>query len=118
MSLDFFSFDAGKEYKSSKYDKISLRCFTIEELERATKNFSQDCLLGSGAFCNVYKGIFELEGILAIKRPHSESFLSVEEFRNGQPQKLYTASFTLTYTPQNSHKIYIFLFLATRNYID
>jgi hypothetical protein len=87
MSLNFFSFDAGKEYNSSKYDKISLRCFTIEELERATKNFSQDCLLGSGAFCNVYKGTFELEGLLAIKRPHSESFLSVEEFRNGQPQK-------------------------------
>nr|WIL59943.1 nodulation protein [Melilotus officinalis] len=72
----------GKEYKSLKYDKISLRCFNIEELERATKNFSQDCLLGSGAFGNVYKGTFELEGILAIKRPHSESFLSVEEFRN------------------------------------
>ncbi|XP_058736410.1 receptor-like protein kinase THESEUS 1 [Vicia villosa] len=72
----------GKEYKSLKYDKTSLRCFKIEELERATQNFSQDCLLGSGAFGNVYKGTFELEGILAIKRPHSESFLSVEEFRN------------------------------------
>ncbi|CAI8608977.1 unnamed protein product [Vicia faba] len=72
----------GKEYRSLKYDKTSLRCFKIEELERATQNFSQDCLLGSGAFGNVYKGTFELEGILAIKRPHSESFLSVEEFRN------------------------------------
>lgn len=79
----FFTFDAGKECKGLKYDKTSLRCFKIEELERATQNFSQDCLLGSGAFGNVYKGTFELEGILAIKRPHSESFLSVEEFRNG-----------------------------------
>ncbi|KAL2333843.1 hypothetical protein Fmac_015056 [Flemingia macrophylla] len=53
------------------------------ELERATKNFSQDCLLGSGAFGNVYKGTFDLEGTLAIKRAHSESFSTVEEFRNG-----------------------------------
>jgi interleukin-1 receptor-associated kinase 1 len=79
----FFPFDAGKQFKSLKYDKISLRCFNLEELERATQNFSQDCLLGSGAFGNVYKGTFELEGILAIKRAHSESFLSMEEFRNG-----------------------------------
>ncbi|WJX94122.1 hypothetical protein P8452_75574 [Trifolium repens] len=72
----------GKQFKTLKYDKISLRCFNLEELERATQNFSQDCLLGSGAFGNVYKGTFELEGILAIKRSHSESFLSMEEFRN------------------------------------
>ncbi|GAU34232.1 hypothetical protein TSUD_210140 [Trifolium subterraneum] len=72
----------GKQFKTLKYDKISLRCFNLEELEKATQNFSQDCLLGSGAFGNVYKGTFELEGILAIKRSHSESFLSMEEFRN------------------------------------
>lgn len=78
-----FFFYVGKEFESLKYEKISIRCFNLEELERATKNFSQDCLLGSGAFGNVYKGTFELEGILAIKRSHSESFLSVEEFRNG-----------------------------------
>ncbi|KAG4939135.1 hypothetical protein AAZX31_16G109400 [Glycine max] len=72
----------GKEHKSFEYDKISLRYFDFKELERATKNFSQDCLLGSGAFGNVYKGTFDLEGTLAIKRAHSESFSSVEEFRN------------------------------------
>lgn len=74
---------AGKENKSLKYDKISLRRFDLEELERATKNFSQDFLLGSGAFGNVYKGTFDLEGTLAIKRSHSESLLTVQEFRNG-----------------------------------
>nr|KYP63327.1 Receptor-like protein kinase THESEUS 1 [Cajanus cajan] len=72
----------GKEQSSFKYDKISLRHFDFQELERATKNFSQDCLLGSGAFGNVYKGTFDLEGTLAIKRAHSESFSTVEEFRN------------------------------------
>lgn len=76
---------AGKEdNKSLKYDKILLRRFDLEEIEKATNNFSPDCLLGSGAFGTVYKGNFELEGTLAIKRAHEDSFLSVEEFRNGQ----------------------------------
>ncbi|KAK7376167.1 hypothetical protein VNO78_35021 [Psophocarpus tetragonolobus] len=72
----------GKEHKSFEYDKISLKYFDFKELERATKNFSQDYLPGSGAFGNVYKGTFDLDGTLAIKRAHSESFSSVEEFRN------------------------------------
>ncbi|KAL5122545.1 Receptor-like protein kinase THESEUS 1 [Glycine soja] len=71
-----------KTLKGKEHDKISLRYFDFKELERATNNFSQDCLLGSGAFGNVYKGTFDLEGTLAIKRAHSESFSSVEEFRN------------------------------------
>ncbi|WVZ22184.1 hypothetical protein V8G54_000728 [Vigna mungo] len=74
---------AGKEHKSFEHDTISLRCFDFKELEKATANFSEDCLLGSGAFGNVYKGTFELEGTLAIKRAHFESFTSVDEFRNG-----------------------------------
>ena len=56
-----------------------MRRFQLEELEKATKNFSADCLLGSGAFGNVYKGTFEVEGMLAIKRAHAESYQSVEE---------------------------------------
>ncbi|KAL1332060.1 hypothetical protein HN51_060936 [Arachis hypogaea] len=72
----------GKEYKSFKDETMPLRRFTFDEIERATKNFSQEFLLGSGAFGNVYKGNFELEGTLAIKRAHGESFLSVDEFRN------------------------------------
>ncbi|KAK6288240.1 hypothetical protein POUND7_014419 [Theobroma cacao] len=65
-----------------KAEKLRLRRFQLEELEKATRNFSADCLLGSGAFGNVYKGIFEAEGTLAIKRAHAESYQSVEEFRN------------------------------------
>ena len=66
-----------------KAEELSLRRFQLEELERATNNFSKDCLLGSGAFGNVYKGTFGVEGTLAIKRAHADSFQSVEEFRNG-----------------------------------
>ncbi|XP_022741818.1 probable serine/threonine-protein kinase PBL9 [Durio zibethinus] len=68
---------------SLKAEKLNLRRFQLEELEKATKNFSKDCLLGSGAFGNVYKGTFEVEGTLAIKRAHAESYQSVEEFTNG-----------------------------------
>ncbi|GMI68226.1 hypothetical protein HRI_000491900 [Hibiscus trionum] len=67
---------------SLKAEKLRLRRFGSEELEKATKNYSADCLLGSGAFGNVYKGTFELEGTLAIKRAHAESYQSIVEFRN------------------------------------
>ncbi|XWS33907.1 hypothetical protein CRYUN_Cryun22dG0123300 [Craigia yunnanensis] len=67
---------------SLKAETLKLRRFQLEELEKATKNFSAGCLLGSGAFGNVYKGTFEVEGTLAIKRAHAESYQSVEEFRN------------------------------------
>lgn len=50
---------------------------------KATKNFDRDCMLGCGAFANVYKGTFDDLGTLAIKRAHADSFQSVEEFRNG-----------------------------------
>ncbi|KAL6226975.1 hypothetical protein ACLB2K_000934 [Fragaria x ananassa] len=63
-------------------EKINLRRFHLEELVKATKNFDNDCMLGSGAFANVYKGTFEDLGTVAIKRSHADSFQSVEEFRN------------------------------------
>ncbi|TYJ47488.1 hypothetical protein E1A91_A02G193500v1 [Gossypium mustelinum] len=65
-----------------KAEKLKLRYFKLEELEKATENFIADCLLGSGAFGNVYKGSFEGEGTLAIKRAHVESYQTTEEFRN------------------------------------
>ncbi|XP_062144536.1 probable serine/threonine-protein kinase PBL22 isoform X2 [Alnus glutinosa] len=68
---------------SLKDESIKLRRFQSEELVKATNNFNQDCLLGSGAFGNVYKGTFGIEGaVLAIKSPHAGSNLSGEEFRN------------------------------------
>lgn len=68
-----------------KAEKILLRRFQFEELDKATQNFSKDCLLGYGGFGNVYKGTFDVEGTLAIKVAHSDSY-PVEEFRNGKLQ--------------------------------
>ncbi|KAH0969199.1 hypothetical protein GBA52_028924 [Prunus armeniaca] len=65
-----------------KEEKILLRRFQLEELVKATKNFSKDCLLGCGAFGSVYQGTFDDLQTLAIKRTHADSFQSAEEFRN------------------------------------
>ncbi|KAK4431805.1 Brassinosteroid LRR receptor kinase BRL2 [Sesamum alatum] len=62
--------------------KMQLRRFRLEELQKATHDFSQSCLVGCGAFGNVYRGTFEAEGTLAIKKLHAESYTSTEEFRN------------------------------------
>ncbi|XXG71768.1 hypothetical protein AAC387_Pa07g1017 [Persea americana] len=61
--------------------KINIRRFQLIELEKATKNFSKECLVGSGAFGNVYKGTFE-DRALAIKRAHTKSYQTINEFRN------------------------------------
>ncbi|KAM6591311.1 hypothetical protein CsatA_013916 [Cannabis sativa] len=65
-----------------KEEKTILRKFEFEEVVKATNNFSRECLLGSGAFGNVYKGTFDVQATLAIKRPHNHSCQTVEEFRN------------------------------------
>ncbi|KAL2500563.1 putative receptor-like protein kinase [Forsythia ovata] len=61
---------------------MKLRQFRFEDLQKATRNFSKDWLIGSGAFGNVYVGTFDVEGTLAIKKPNAESYTSTEEFRN------------------------------------
>ncbi|KAH6828811.1 hypothetical protein C2S53_012948 [Perilla frutescens var. hirtella] len=55
-------------------EKVKLRRFQLEELQKATDNFSRACLIGSGSFANVYCGTFLEEGTLAIKKPHSEAY--------------------------------------------
>ncbi|KAL9464717.1 hypothetical protein AB3S75_002344 [Citrus x aurantiifolia] len=65
-----------------KAERLQLKRFELDELERATNNFSEDWLLGTGAFGNVYKGTLDKEGALAIKRAHAASYQSAEEFRN------------------------------------
>ncbi|KAK4711702.1 hypothetical protein R3W88_006215 [Solanum pinnatisectum] len=65
-----------------KAEQLMLKPFRLEELQKATNNFSQECLVGSGAFGNVYRGTFDGEVTLAIKKAHTESYTSTEEFEN------------------------------------
>ncbi|KAG6505122.1 hypothetical protein ZIOFF_037470 [Zingiber officinale] len=56
------------------------RRFTLEELEEATKNFSQSNLVGTGSFGLVYKGLLLDGTIVAIKRhAHVPRLAFVEE---------------------------------------
>ncbi|KAH0456097.1 hypothetical protein IEQ34_014004 [Dendrobium chrysotoxum] len=69
--------------KDADWPKVELRQYRLAELEKATNSFSGDRLLGSGAFGNVYKGVFNGGKItLAIKKAHLDSYQTVEEFRN------------------------------------
>ncbi|WOH03481.1 hypothetical protein DCAR_0622879 [Daucus carota subsp. sativus] len=74
----------GRKQKKDDLDaeKLMLRRFQMEELVRATNNFSRGCLIGSGAFGNVYVGTFDVEGTLAIKKARADSYTSTHEFRN------------------------------------
>ncbi|KAK2996086.1 hypothetical protein RJ640_011592 [Escallonia rubra] len=67
---------------------MMLRRFRLEELEKATNHFSQDCLIGSGAFGNVYRGTLNVEGMLAIKKARADSYTSTAEFRNAEVKLL------------------------------
>lgn len=66
-----------------------MRKFQVEELEAATNNFAEEYLLGSGAFGNVYKGTFEGDVTLAIKKARDDSYTSTHEFRNGKPHRYH-----------------------------
>ncbi|CAH1437167.1 unnamed protein product [Lactuca virosa] len=72
------------EYMKDKIDahELMLRKFQVEELENATNHFAKEYLIGSGAFGNVYKGTFEGNITLAIKRARDDSYTSIKEFRN------------------------------------
>lgn len=48
--------------KDGSNPRIAAQTFTFKELAAATKNFTQECLLGEGGFGRVYKGRLESTG--------------------------------------------------------
>ncbi|KAL2643740.1 hypothetical protein R1flu_011327 [Riccia fluitans] len=53
---------------SSKVPHSSVNWFTIEEIKKATGNFSTGNLLGSGGYGNVFKGTLKDGSVIAVKR--------------------------------------------------
>lgn len=58
------------------------RRFSLDQLRRATKNFSPDHIIGSGGFGLVYKAVLDTCEVVAIKRSREESCQGVEVFHN------------------------------------
>lgn len=59
-----------------------LRRFHLHELEKATKNFSQQHYLGMGGFGKVYKGVLTDGKAVAIKCASLQSAQGQKEFQN------------------------------------
>lgn len=59
-----------------------LHRFTLQELEKATDNFSDEFFIGEGGFGKVYRGVLVDGKIVAIKCASNESAQGQAEFRN------------------------------------
>lgn len=57
-----------------------VKCFTFEEMSKATNNFSESNVVGQGGYGKVYKGVMDDGIIVAIKRAHEESLQGSKEF--------------------------------------
>ncbi|KNA17768.1 hypothetical protein SOVF_077080 [Spinacia oleracea] len=60
----------------------TVQMFAIEELKKATNNYSENSIIGRGGFGMVYKGILPNNQVVAIKRSLKVNSTQVEQFVN------------------------------------
>lgn len=77
--------DFGRTYEESDEPWIvpkELRRFKLQELEKATNNFDENCYTGSGGFGKVYRGALSDGTIVALKCASQHSAQGQTQFRN------------------------------------
>ncbi|XP_011088709.1 putative receptor-like protein kinase At5g39000 isoform X2 [Sesamum indicum] len=79
-----------KKISGTALPSPNLRIFSFSELKAATRNFSNDRVLGEGGFGRVYKGLLQGKSstkngsgsLIAVKKLNSESLQGYEEWQN------------------------------------
>ncbi|KAG5022572.1 hypothetical protein JHK85_018914 [Glycine max] len=71
-----------KEISSAKANALSSRIFTGREIRKATNNFSQENLVGTGGFGEVFKGTFDDGTVFAIKRAKLGCTKGIDQMQN------------------------------------
>ncbi|KAL6503265.1 hypothetical protein OROHE_023894 [Orobanche hederae] len=71
-----------QQLSSDEHSTKSTKIFTAHELEKATKSYSEDRILGRGGYGTVYKGILQDQQIVAIKKSRIMDQTQIEQFIN------------------------------------
>ncbi|KAL8201770.1 hypothetical protein R6Q57_010917 [Mikania cordata] len=81
----FFEQNGGKLLKqkiNSQGSNAAMTLFSTEQLRKATDNYSQEKIIGKGAYGVVYKGVLPDKSVVAIKRSKLVDATQAEQFIN------------------------------------
>ncbi|KAD7477883.1 hypothetical protein E3N88_01019 [Mikania micrantha] len=81
----FFEQNGGallKQKIKSQGSNAAMTLFSIEQLRKATDNYSQEKIIGKGAYGVVYKGVLPDKSVVAIKRSKLVDATQAEQFIN------------------------------------